>query len=347
VSAGTHPGSTAEDVQQGKPWAELAIARESGRVEDEGWRLRKDGSRFWARVVVTALHDPDGTLRGFAKITQDLTLRRHSEALETSASRLNDFIAVLAHELRNPLAPIRNAVHVQKIAAPGDAAHELARQVIDRQSAQLARIVDDLLDVSRITKGKLPMHMKPSDVSAIVQRAVETARPLIEAARHALEIEMTPLRLTVKGDELRLTQALTNILNNAARYTDPGGSIFLKVSASESDGAQTACISVRDTGRGIEPSLLPSVFGMFVQGKDALNRPGGGLGVGLGLARSIVELHHGTLEATSAGSGKGAEFIIRLPLMPAGSMVRATRLNPRKVEAPGDAARSGAFSRGR
>ena len=308
---------TAEDIEQGKPWAELAIARESGRAEDEGWRLRKDGSKFWARVVVSALHDPNGTLRGFAKVTQDLSLRRHSEAMETSASRLNDFIAVLAHELRNPLAPIRNAVHLQKITEPGDPAHEISRQVIDHQSGQLARIVDDLLDISRITRGRLSMDKKPSDVSAIVARAVETARPAIEAANHTLEIDFAPVRLDVNGDELRLTQVLTNILNNAARYTEPGGSIFVKVSVTENEGKPGVCISVRDTGRGIEPELLNSIFGMFVQGKDPLERPPSGLGVGLALARSIVELHHGTLEAKSAGLGKGSEFIVCLPLMAA------------------------------
>ena len=307
----------AEDIAEGKPWAELAIARESGRVEEEGWRRRKDGATFWARVVVTSLYDSDGNLRGYAKVTQDLTQRRHSEALAASASNLNNFIAVLAHELRNPLAPIRNAVQLQRRAAPTDPMQEMARQIIDRQSAQLARIVDDLLDISRITRGTLAMETKSCDVAAIVDRAIETARPSIDATEQSLVIGSGNPTWRVLGDELRLVQALTNILNNASRYTDPGGTIVVNVTSDTTADTPQVRISVRDTGRGIDPQLLHSIFGMFVQGKDPLNRPAQGLGVGLALTRSIIELHHGTVEAKSAGVGKGAEFIISLPLLAA------------------------------
>ena len=307
----------AEDIAEGKPWAELAIARESGRVEEEGWRRRKDGATFWARVVVTSLYDSDGNLRGYAKVTQDLTQRRHSEALAASASNLNNFIAVLAHELRNPLAPIRNAVQLQRRAAPTDPMQEMARQIIDRQSAQLARIVDDLLDISRITRGTLAMETKSCDVAAIVDRAIETARPSIDATEQSLVIGSGNPTWRVLGDELRLVQALTNILNNASRYTDPGGTIVVNVTSDTTVDTPQVRISVRDTGRGIDPQLLHSIFGMFVQGKDPLNRPAQGLGVGLALTRSIIELHHGTVEAKSAGVGKGAEFIISLPLLAA------------------------------
>ncbi|HEV7819531.1 MAG TPA: PAS domain S-box protein, partial [Burkholderiales bacterium] len=146
---------SADDIEAGKPWTELAIAREQGRVEDEGWRLRKDGSRFWARVVITPLIDADATLRGYAKVTQDMTLRRHTQALELTAANVNDFIAVLAHELRNPLAPIRSAVQLQRISDPADPAYDKMREIIERQSGQLSRIVDDLLDITRITRGTL------------------------------------------------------------------------------------------------------------------------------------------------------------------------------------------------
>jgi PAS domain S-box-containing protein len=308
---------TSEDVARGKPWAELAIARETGRAEDEGWRVRKDGSRFWARVVVTALLDANGSPRGFAKVTQDLTQRRHSEQIEQLASNLNNFIAILAHELRNPLAPIRNAVELQKLLPPEDPAQKKWREVIERQSGQLNRIVDDLLDISRVTRGTLSIDRKPVAVTAVLERAVEAARPAIDAANHTLRVEVPAEPLEIEVDEVRIVQALTNVLNNAARYTDPGGAIFVTVSAIEREGKGEVSFSVRDTGRGIAPDLLPSIFGMFVQGKDVLNRPVGGLGVGLALARSIVELHHGTLEATSAGPGKGAEFILRLPASPA------------------------------
>jgi len=306
---------TPDDVEAGKPWTELAIAREQGRAEDEGWRVRKDGSKFWARVVVTPVLDSEGTLCGFAKVTQDLTLRRHSEALELTAANINDFIAVLAHELRNPLAPIRSAVQLQRISDPADPGYDKMREIIERQSGQLSRIVDDLLDISRITRGTLSIDKHPRDLGSIVNRGVETARPNIEAGKHTLQVTLPVVPVRVNCDELRLTQALTNILNNAARYTDPGGRITVTVSTAESEGTPLGRISVRDTGKGIDPTLLHSIFGMFVQGKDPLQRPAAGLGVGLALTRSLVELHHGTVEAISEGVGKGSEFIISLPLL--------------------------------
>jgi PAS domain S-box-containing protein len=306
-----------DDVALGKPWSELAVAKEHGRAEEEGWRVRKDGSRFWARVVVTALHDSSGELRGFAKVTQDLTQRRHAEVLEMSAGNINDFIAVLAHELRNPLAPIRNAVQLQKLLPGRDPAHEAARLVIERQSAQLARIVDDLLDISRITRGAMPIDRKATNLTDVVRRAVETARPAIESGQQTLDVQLPDETLSVLGDALRLDQVLVNLLNNAARYSGPGGHITVKAYTVKVDGHVNVCVSVRDTGRGIEPSMLNAIFGMFVQGKETFHRPIGGLGVGLALARAIVELHHGTVTAKSEGLGKGAEFIVQMPLMTA------------------------------
>lgn len=309
-----------EDIAAGKPWAELAAARQTGHVVDEGWRQRRDGTKFWARVMVTALHDADGRLRGFGKVTQDLTERRQLETLATSAGNLNNFIAVLAHELRNPLAPIRHAVELQRLAAPDDPIQESSRQVIDRQSRHLGRLVDDLLDVSRLTRGSLPLDMRHCELAFIVERAVETARPAIDAAGHSLHLDLTPARVALAGDELRLIQALTNILNNAARYTDPGGRIFLATSVTQSPDCANAVISVRDTGRGIDPQMKGSIFGMFIQGKDPLKRVPSGLGVGLAIARSIVELHHGTIEVHSDGPGKGSTFVITLPTTDRGSV---------------------------
>jgi PAS domain S-box-containing protein len=313
---GTHVSRfyTDEDVQAGRPWSELAVARENGRAQDEGWRVRKDGSRFWARVVVTSLYDTDGRLRGFAKVTQDLTRERHAAQLETSSRQLNDFIAVLAHELRNPLAPIRNAAKLLTMVKPGEADFEMMRRAIDRQSAQLARIVDDLLDISRITRGTFEIRHENVDIGEVVSRSVEATRPAIDSASHVFTLSLPPSEpIAVEGDELRLTQALTNILANAARYTEPGGRITLKVWTEEHDSTGEVAISVLDTGRGIESDMLGAVFGMFVQGRPD-KRSSTGLGVGLALARSIVELHHGSIEARSEGAGKGAEFIVRLPL---------------------------------
>ncbi|MBC7803706.1 MAG: PAS domain S-box protein, partial [Candidatus Parcubacteria bacterium] len=311
------------EIQAGRPWNELATAREHGRFEDEGWRLRKDGTRFWARVVLTALHDNSGVLRGFAKVTQDLTQRRNAEATEEASRRLNDFIAVLAHELRNPLAPIRNSVRLLETVGADPAALAKVRGIIDRQSGQLARIVDDLLDINRITRGALTVSRRPLDMREVVSRAVEAARPGIESAGHALELRIPEDACRVEGDEVRLGQALTNILNNAACYTDPGGRISLAMTRIVGAGAPMLEVSVRDTGRGIDAPLLGSIFGMFFQGRAAVERPQAGLGVGLALARTIVELHHGSIEARSAGLGKGSEFIVRLPLAPGARAVAA------------------------
>ena len=301
---------TEEDIAAGKPWEELAAARRTGRAEIEGWRVKENGTRFWARVVISAVHDEAGHLRGFAKVTQDLTERRHVQDLEKAAQNVHEFIAMLAHELRNPLAPIKMAVEVMAKSANDRDTWEAMRQTIDRQSAQLARIVDDMIDIARITRGSLVIEHTPVDLGDVVRRAVETATPAIATSRHALEVEVAASGLLVHGDRDRLTQLLANLLNNAARYTPPGGRIWVR--AQRADGH--ALISVRDTGRGIEPQIIDRIFDMFVQGRTPLERVGGGLGIGLALARRIAELHGGSLEAHSEGAGKGAEFVLRLPL---------------------------------
>ena len=311
---------TEEDAQAGKPWEELAMARRHGRVENEGWRVRKNGERFWARAVLTAMQDREGHLRGFAKVTQDLSERRHVQDLERAARNVNEFIAMLAHELRNPLAPIRNAVQVMT-KLPADAqAQDAMRLTIDRQSAQLVRIVDDLLDIARITKGSLSIEHRALQLAEVVRRAVETAAPGIEAARHTLDVDLAAEPLFVEGDLHRLAQLVANLLNNAARYTPPGGRISVRARREDDE----AVIRVRDTGRGIEPAMLERIFDMFVQeGRSPLERVGGGLGVGLALARRLAELHGGILEAHSEGENRGAEFILRLPAVAAPSAATA------------------------
>lgn len=307
---------TPSDIERNWPEFELNRAKLQGRFEDEGWRVRKDGSRFWARVAVTALYDGDGTLRGYAKVTQDLTQERHTQALEASAKELNDFIAILAHELRNPLAPIRHAVQLIETAGADEQARRMALGVIDRQSIQLARIVDDLLDVSRITRGMLSIRTERTEIASIVRRAIETVRPAAEAARHTLVVDLPATPIAIEADELRFTQAVVNVLGNAIRYTDPGGTISItaRSTTAATEPRGSAVLEIGDNGRGIDPEFLPLVFSMFVQGKDPLKRSQSGLGVGLALARGIVELHHGTVTAKSEGPGKGAKFVIRLPL---------------------------------
>jgi PAS domain S-box-containing protein len=299
---------TAEDIEAGRPWEEIAQARRDGRAEAEGWRVRKDGTRFWARAVLSALHDQNGQLRGFAKVTQDLSERRHLQDLEKATKHVNEFIATLAHELRNPLAPIRAAVQVMAKAPAGDPAHETMRQTIERQSAQLARIVNDMIDISRITRGVIAIERAPVDLAEVARRALEAAAPAIEAGRHRLDVDLPAAAAMVEGDLYRLTQLATNLLNNAAKFTPDGGTISVSVATED----QTAVLRLRDTGRGIEPELLKRIFDMFVQGRGPSR--GGGLGIGLALSRKIAQLHGGSLEAHSEGAGKGAEFTLRLPL---------------------------------
>ncbi|HWI35265.1 MAG TPA: PAS domain S-box protein [Burkholderiales bacterium] len=299
----------AADVEAGKPWEELAQARREGHAEGEGWRIRKDGSRFWARFVVSPVHDDEGRLRGFAKVTQDLTKQRHMQDLEKAAANVSEFLGILAHELRNPLAPIRLATEVMARHPAGEAVHETMRKTIERQTTQLVRLVDDLLDTTRVTRGQLALKREPVDLDEVVRLAVETATPFIEQSHHRLEVNV-PRGLGVMGDAQRLTQALANLLNNAARYTPAGGAISVE------GGIEGRCalIRVRDTGRGIEPEMLERIFGMFVQGLDPVERVGSGLGIGLALARRIIELHGGRLIAASEGKGRGSVFTLELPL---------------------------------
>jgi PAS domain S-box-containing protein len=300
---------TAEDIAADKPWEEISLARRTGRSEIEGWRTRKNGERFWARDILSAVHDGEGCLRGFAKITQDLTERRHLEELEQAAGNLHEFIAILAHELRNPLAPIRAAVQTMAGLSRNEPALAALCQIIDRQSAQLARIADDMIDVSRISRGVLGIEHVPVDVAEVVRRAVETSAPAIETSRHALSVDLPAVPLLVKGDIHRLTQLLANILNNAARYTPAGGRIAI-VAADEGDNV---VVRVRDNGCGIDARMMERIFGMFVQGRGTLQRMGGGMGIGLALARKLAELHGGSLDGRSEGLGKGSEFRVRLP----------------------------------
>jgi PAS domain S-box-containing protein len=290
----------------------LERARLQRRGELLGWMLRKDGTRFWGHVTLTALHDSKGELRGFASLTRDLSERKRMESLEEQGRHLSEFLAMLAHELRNPLAPIRNAVAIMANSRDLPAPVAWSRGVIERQTTQLARLVDDLLDVSRITRGKLRMESQPIELCEALHRAIEASRPLIDARHHRLRMDVPEKGLAVLGDLTRLTQVFLNILNNAAKYTPAGGDIQVRAQAQGRD----VVVSIRDNGVGIPPALLDSVFDLFAQGERTLDRAEGGLGIGLTLARRIVELHGGNISASSAGAGQGAEFVVRLPRLP-------------------------------
>jgi PAS domain S-box-containing protein len=421
-----------QDIADGKPAQALDAARTTGRFEAQGWRLRSDGSRFWAHVVITPVHDAQGALRGFIKITRDLTesrlttetlrsvvnnvvdgiltidqqgivqsvnpaaeklftyksdeiigqnvnmlmpapychehdqyianylrtgqakiigigrevvgrrkdgsafpmelavgtfvlderrfftgivrdiseRKRAAEALQAADRRKEEFLAMLAHELRNPLAPVRNAIKILKLKGPPDPDLAWAREVIDRQVAYMARLLDDLLDVSRISSNKLVLRKESVELTAVVQTAVETSRPLIERDGHGLTVSLPSEPVHVNADPVRLAQVLSNLLNNAAKYTDPGGHIQL---TGTKQGDQVL-ISVKDDGIGIAPDVLPRIFDMFSQGSHPLERAQGGLGIGLSLVRELIGLHGGSVEARSDGLGRGSEFQVRLPL---------------------------------
>jgi CheY-like chemotaxis protein/anti-sigma regulatory factor (Ser/Thr protein kinase) len=229
----------------------------------------------------------------------------------------DEFLAMLAHELRNPLAPIRNAAQILRAHAADQPELEWACAVIERQTRHLVRLVDDLLDVSRMERGKIVLKKSTVEISELVQHAVDTTQPLIASRRHHLHVSLPPGQLTLEGDLIRLAQALANLLNNAAKYTDAGGQIWLEVLADTRD----IVFRVRDTGPGIAPTLLPYVFDLFMQADHTLDRAQGGLGVGLTLAKLLIEMHGGSVEARNRdpAAGHGAEFIIRLPAKMTGS----------------------------
>jgi len=432
-----------EKVEAGHPDQELEVAAAKGRFEDEGWRLRKDGSRFWANVIITALRDERGKLKGFSKITRDRTedlrkdsqirdsevrfrrlfetakdgilildssdgkitdanpyitellgystdeligkelwqiglfqdieasraafqllqdegyIRYHDLPLETKSGRKaevefisnvynvdhhaviqcnirditerrqleraeaqaealadlhrrkDEFLAMLSHELRNPLAAITNAVQILDLQKDEHPLQEKAKTIIRRQAANLVVLVNDLLEVSRILGGRIQLHQEDLDARGIVQQAVETARPLIDQNKHELTVSLPTEPTWLYADALRLEEVIVNLLNNAVKYTPEGGHIWLSL---QQEGDRIV-LRIRDTGVGIVPDSLPHMFELFTQAPRSLDRSQGGLGVGLAVVRKLVEMHGGTVEAQSAGPGKGSEFIVRLPVL--------------------------------
>ena len=430
-----------EAIESGWPAKELEMASAQGRFEDEGWRLRKDGSKFWANVVITALRDDKGNLKGFSKITRDLTervqkesevrdsevrfrrlfesardgilildpvtgkitdanpymtelleypndelvgkelwqiglikdieasraafrqlltdgyisyhhlplesksgrqvdvefvsniydvdhhaviqcnvrdirqrqqlLRAQAEA-ETLADlhrRKDEFLAVLSHELRNPLAAITNAVQLLDLQKDEDPLQEKARSIIRRQVGNLVVLVNDLLEVSRILSGRVQLHQEDVDARSVVEKAVETVRPLIDQRKQELTISLPEEPIWLHADPIRLEEAIVNILSNAAKYTPEAGHIWINVQ--EEDTAMV--LRVKDNGIGIAPEFLPQIFDLFTQSERALDRSQGGLGIGLAVTRKLVEMHGGKIEANSDGLGQGSEFVVRLP----------------------------------
>jgi PAS domain S-box-containing protein len=253
----------------------------------------------------------DGAVTGIFVQGIDVTDRKRAEeALLEADRRKDEFLATLAHELRNPLAPIRHAARIGKSPHATDAQLGWARDVIERQVEHMARLLDDLLDVSRITRGRLELRKECLLLQDSLAAALDTVRPLIEARGHTLTTDLPASPVHIEADPVRFAQIFTNLLTNSAKYTDPGGEIGVRAEVRD----RSAVISVRDNGIGIPPDLLPRVFEMFSQSKSAAERSEGGLGIGLSLVRGLVQLHGGSIEASSRGPGEGSELVVKLPL---------------------------------
>ena len=310
----------------------LQRIRRGERVEHfETVRLAKNGQRLDVSLTISPVRDSHGRVIGASNVGRDITarkraaeearlaqklltesrdeLQRVNAELSEADRRKDEFLAVLAHELRNPLAPIRNAVHYLGLTASPDPALRNARDIIDRQVKHLVRLVDDLLDISRISSGKIGLRKERVSLALIVTNAVEASRPAIESENHQLTVTLPAEPVYLDADLTRLAQVLQNLLNNAAKYTAPGGKIGLHA---EFDGHSVA-IRVVDTGMGIPREMLPRVFDLFTQVDRSIERSSGGLGIGLTLVQRLVELHGGTVEARSEGPDKGSEFVVRLP----------------------------------
>jgi signal transduction histidine kinase/CheY-like chemotaxis protein len=273
--------------------------------------VRPDGTVRWALAAGRVLTDDAGAAVRVAGIDFDITERKKTEAVLREADRKKDeFLAMLAHELRNPLAPIVNAIQIIQAKGPPEPELVWAREVIARQARQMTRLVDDLLDVSRISLGKLELRRERVRLDAVVQSALETCRPALDARNQTLIVSVPPELIVIDGDATRLAQSLLNLLTNASKYSDHGATVWLSVSVESTE----AVISIKDTGIGIPEEMLEHVFEMFAQVDRTLERSQGGLGVGLALVKVIVELHGGSVIARSGGPGTGSEFVIRLPL---------------------------------
>jgi len=293
----------------GRPHAEMAAAAHAGAFHSHAWKVKADGSEVWTDGAINAIRDGEGRLKGFVHILRDLSEQRRIAELEAEGRRILEFIAMLSHELRNPLAPIRNAVSILKLPQGQQQATKYA-DMIGRQVAHLTRLVDDLMDVSRITTGKIELEHAPLELNTLVQVAVDSMRSTFEQYGHDVELRVAAQPVFIEGDAVRMTQVVVNLLSNAAKYTAPKGKIEVEISRNHA----SVRLEVSDNGIGMSESLLERVFEPFVQGERTLDRAEGGLGIGLTLVKKLVELHGGSVLASSAGPGRGAKFTITLPL---------------------------------
>jgi PAS domain S-box-containing protein len=275
-------------------------------------RLTKQGRKVAISLTVSPVRDGAGRVIGASKIARDITEQKRAQWLLREGDRRKDeFLALLAHELRNPLAPIRNAVGILRAKGPKLPELDWARDVIERQVNQMSRLIDDLVDVSRITRGTIELRIQRVELSAVVSDAIETSQPLVEKRGHQLTVELPPEAVHLDADPTRLAQILLNLLNNAAKYTKHGGRIWLTAERAD----EQVVVRVKDTGVGIPTNMLSRIFEMFTQVERSLAHSEGGLGIGLMLVQRLVELHGGTVEAHSDGPDQGSEFVVRLPVV--------------------------------
>lgn len=327
-----------EERSSGKPDLALRTARELGRVEYEGWRVRKNGTRFWADVIITAVRDETGRLRGFAKVTRDVTDRKNSEDVRRTlmaqrearlraeaeqqraeasyeaareANRAKDsFLMTLSHELRTPITSIIGWTRLLPSIPPMDPAFESALRAIGESAEQQAQIIDDVLDVSRIFSGKMQLNIGDADIEKIVRGSVEVVRPSADANAIAIEVDIDPELKPIRGDSARIQQIVWNLLTNAVKFTQRNGRISVAARRKE---AQVE-ITVTDTGEGIDPDFIPHIFEPFRQAEHPRTRVHGGLGLGLSIVRYLTEAHGGTITAESRGRGLGSTFMLSLPV---------------------------------
>jgi PAS domain S-box-containing protein len=309
-------------------------------------RIAKDGRRIPISLTVSPIRNANGTIVGASKVARDISerkaaeqalreiaerLRASEEALRDADRRKDEFLALLAHELRNPLAPIRYTLAANRKSGRTPEQRKRAEEIIERQVTHMSRLLDDLLDVSRITRSTLELKKSPTELTSVVGSAIETARPVLDSKRHNLSLDLPKHAVRLEADAVRLSQVFSNLLINAAKYTDPGGHIQLRAAREGSE----IVVTVRDNGIGISAYMMPRLFTMFSQAQAALGRSEGGLGIGLSLVRGLVTLHGGSVEARSDGPGCGSEFTVRLP---AGTPVE----EPADIEEGADAPVAGA-----
>jgi PAS domain S-box-containing protein len=320
----------AADVESGKPEEDLRLARERRSVADQGWRARKNGTLFWADTVITAVFDESGELRGYAKVTRDITERKNAEETqralyeqraarlqaeekhrlaEESARAKDEFIAMVSHELRTPLTSILGWSRMLRMGGLDPDTTSEALDAMERSAQAQVQLVEDLLDTARITSGKLRLDTRPVDLKTVVEAAIADVSPMAKAKDIGITRELA-CDCHLLGDPTRLQQVVWNLLTNAIKFTPGGGSIHVDLK----DEASVAVLEVRDSGRGIDSDLLPLLFTRYKQGDPAAKDRSGGLGLGLSLSRHLAELHGGTIAASSDGPGRGSTFTVRLPL---------------------------------